>query len=231
MYLRRTERRTKDGSVAYLQLAHNEWDPVAKQSKVRVIYNFGREDQLDRQAIVRLIGSLQRALEPAQALLRVAAAPGLRFVESRPMGGAWALDGVWQELAIDRTLGRLLAGRLDSRAEWVIFAMVANRALEPLSKLAASKWVSERGWIAGLPELDEDSCYRCMDWLLEVQDELARRCTSRPQTCSTSRSNCCSSIPPRPTSSATRRAGRARRGWQHHASRVPGPGSQQGSSR
>jgi len=42
--LRRTERRTKDGSVAYLQLAHNEWDPVAKQSKVRVIYNFGRED-------------------------------------------------------------------------------------------------------------------------------------------------------------------------------------------
>ena len=43
MYLRRTERRTKDGSVAYLQLAHNEWDPVAKQSKVRVLYSFGRE--------------------------------------------------------------------------------------------------------------------------------------------------------------------------------------------
>jgi Transposase DDE domain len=173
MYLRRTERRTKDGSVAYLQLAHNEWDPLAKQSKVRVIYNFGREDQLDRDAIRRLIGSLQRALDPDEALASQAA-PGLRFVESRPMGGAWALDGLWRELAVDRTLARLLEGRrLDPRAERVIFAMVANRALEPLSKLAASKWVTERAWIAELPELDEDSCYRSMDWLLEVQDELS----------------------------------------------------------
>ena len=173
MYLRRTVRRTKDGEIGYLQLAHNEWDPVAKQSKVKVIYNFGREDQLDRHAIRRLVGSLQRVLEPDEALATVAA-PGLRFVESRPMGGAWALDGLWQELAVDRTLQGLLRGRrLDSRAERVIFAMVANRALEPLSKLAASKWVTERAWIQGLQELDEDSCYRCMDWLLEVQDELA----------------------------------------------------------
>ena len=93
MYLRRTERRAKEGTVGYLQLAHNEWDPVSKQSKVRVLYSFGREDQLDRAAIVRLIGSLQRALAPGQALATVAAAPGLRFVESRPMGGGWALDG------------------------------------------------------------------------------------------------------------------------------------------
>jgi len=96
--LRRTVRRTKDGEIAYLQLAHNEWDPVAKQSKVRVLYSFGREDELDRDAIRRLISSLQRALEPDEALA-AAAAPGLRFVESRPMGGAWALDGLWRVLA------------------------------------------------------------------------------------------------------------------------------------
>src|SRR5512132_1518679 len=173
MYLRRTARRRKDGSeVGYLQLAHNEWDAKAGHSIVRVLYSFGREDRLDRAAIARLIGSLQRVLEPEQAL--AAAAPGLGFLESRPMGGAWALDGVWRMLAIDGTLARLLAGRrLDARAERVIFAMVANRALEPLSKLAASKWVCERAWIAGLAELDEDACYRAMDWLLEVQDELA----------------------------------------------------------
>jgi hypothetical protein len=175
MYLRRTERRTKDGTVGYLQLAHNDWDPVSKQSKVRVLYSFGREDRLDRQAIVRLISSLQRALEPDLALATMAA-PGLRFVESRPMGGPWALDGLWRVLKIDRTLARLLEGRrLDGRAERVIFAMVANRALEPLSKLAASKWVCERAWIDGLAELDEDACYRAMDWLLEIEDELAEQ--------------------------------------------------------
>jgi hypothetical protein len=96
MYLRRTERRTKDGSVVYLQLAHSEWDPVAKQSKVRVLYSFGREDRLDRQAVVRLIGSLQRGLEPDQALA-TQAAPGLRFIESRPdgrrVGVGWLVAG------------------------------------------------------------------------------------------------------------------------------------------
>ena len=125
MYLRRTERRTKDGSVGYLQLAHNEWDPVAKHSKVRVLYNFGRENELDRQAIVRLIGSLQRALEPDQAL-QTAAAPGLRFLESRPMGGAWALDRIWQELAVDRTLQRLLQSRRRAPHPGSRSAVVAN---------------------------------------------------------------------------------------------------------
>jgi transposase len=97
-------------------------------------------------------------------------------VESRAIGGAWALDGLWRALKIDRTLERLLEGRrLDPRAERVIFAMVANRALEPLSKLAASKWLCERAWINGLAELDEDACYRAMDWLLEVEDDLAEQ--------------------------------------------------------
>jgi DDE family transposase len=175
MYLRRTTRRRRDGSeVGYLQLAHNEWDAKAGHSVVRVLHSFGREDQLDRGAIVRLIGSLQRVLDPGQAL--AATAGELRFVESRPIGGAWALDGLWRVLGIDRTLSGLLEGRrLDARAERVIFAMVANRALEPLSKLAASKWLCERAWIDGLPELDEDACYRAMDWLLEVHDELAEQ--------------------------------------------------------
>ena len=64
MYLRRTERRTKEGTVGYLQLAHNEWDPVSKQSKVRVLYTFGREDQLDREAIVGLLARCSGRLSP-----------------------------------------------------------------------------------------------------------------------------------------------------------------------
>ncbi|MGZ6725731.1 MAG: IS1634 family transposase [Solirubrobacteraceae bacterium] len=178
MYLRRTTRKRKDGSeVGYLQLAHNEWDANAGHSVVRVLHSFGREDLIDRAAIERLIGSLERWLDPhAPPRPAGGAGPGLRFVESRPIGGAWALDGLWRSLKIDRTLERLLEGRrLDPRAERVIFAMVANRALEPLSKLAASKWLCERAWIDGLCELDEDACYRAMDWLLEVEDELAEQ--------------------------------------------------------
>jgi hypothetical protein len=45
-----------------------------------VLFSFGREDQLDRQAIVRPIGSLQRALEPDQALEARPSSPHVALV-------------------------------------------------------------------------------------------------------------------------------------------------------
>src|SRR5450631_3056040 len=90
MYLRRTERRTKDGSVAYLQLAHNEWDPVAKQSKVRVIYNFGREDQLDREAD-RVAAAGARARSGASGCGGAGAAVRRVAADGRGVGAGWVV--------------------------------------------------------------------------------------------------------------------------------------------
>jgi transposase len=53
--------------------------------------------------------------------------------------------------------------------------MVANRALEPMSKLSCAAWVTEKAAIPGLAELDEDRAYRAMDWLLEVEAEVAEQ--------------------------------------------------------
>jgi hypothetical protein len=172
--LRTSKRKNRDGTeVRYLQLAHNEWDPEAGQSVVRVIYSFGREDQVDRAAIARLISSLSRAL-PAGEAMAASAGDGLSFVESRPMGAAYVLDGLWRRLGIDRTLAKLLKGRkLDPRAERVLFALVANRAIDPSSKLAATAWVADRVAVDGLDDLDADACYRAMDWLLQIEPELA----------------------------------------------------------
>jgi hypothetical protein len=92
------------------------------------------------------------------------------------MGGAWLLDQLWHQLGIHKILKDLLRGRrLDPRAERAIFAMVCNRALKPLSKLGCSAWVADDVVIPGLPEIDDDSCYRAMDWLLEVEDQLAEQ--------------------------------------------------------
>ena len=55
--------------------------------------------------------------------------------------------------------------------ERVLFALVANRALAPCSKLAAAEWVSEDASIPGLDEMDEDQCYRAMDLLVEADTE------------------------------------------------------------
>ena len=174
MYLRTSKRKNRDGTeIRYLQLAHNEWDAAAGQSVVRIIYSFGREDQVDREAIARLITSLSRALPPGEALA-VGAGEGLLFVESRAMGAAFVLDGLWRRLGIDKTLAKGLKGRkLDARAERVLFALVANRAIDPSSKLAATTWVRERVAIDGLEDLDTDACCRAMDWLLEIEPDLA----------------------------------------------------------
>src|SRR5712691_310207 len=172
MYLRSTPRRNKDGSeVRYLQLAHNVWDPAAKRSKVQVVYNFGREDAASREALQRLVASVARHLDPGTA--RAAAAEGLEFTESRPLGGTWVLDALWGRLGIGPAMRRLLAGRrLDASAERVLFALTANRALAPSSKLAAARWASQDVLIAGLPATTDDACYRAMDWLLEIREQL-----------------------------------------------------------
>ncbi len=172
MYLRSTPRRNKDGSeVRYLQLAHNVWDRAAKRSKVQVLYNFGREDAASREALQRLAASVARHLEPGNA--RAAAAEGLEFAESRPLGGTWVLDALWGRLGIGPAMRKLLAGRrLDASAERVLFALVANRALAPSSKLAAARWVNEDVLISGLGATTDDACYRAMDWLLEVSGAL-----------------------------------------------------------
>ena len=160
--------------VRYLQLAHNTWDPAAKRSRVQVLYNFGREDANNRAALARLVASVSRFLDPDQALAATAG-EGLAFVEARPLGGVWALDGLWRRLGMDQTMRRLLKGRrLDPTAERVLFALVANRALAPSSKLAAAGWVNDDVAIEGLERTSDDACYRAMDWLLEIHRELER---------------------------------------------------------
>jgi transposase len=169
MFVRTAVRRNKDGSaVRYLQLVHNEWDPAAKAAKMRVLHNFGREDQVDKAAIERLAGSLCRLLDPGRAAaLREL---GLSYSGSVAFGGPWLLDQLWQRLGIAAILAaRLGKTRRDASTERVLFALVANRALDPSSKLAAAHWVGRKAWIDRLPETSDDACYRAMDWLHQVR--------------------------------------------------------------
>jgi hypothetical protein len=179
MYVKTSVRKTRNGEVRYLQLAHNEWDAAKGRSVPKVIYGFGREDQLDKDAVRRLVASLSRLLEPGDAL-SAAAGEGLEFAESRPYGGAYMLDALWQRLGI----GKILAGLASSgrgrprdaaAAERVLFGLVANRALAPSSKLAASEWMSRDVHIDGLGEVSDDACYRAMDWLYQVHGELEKQ--------------------------------------------------------
>jgi hypothetical protein len=139
MHVRVATRKNKDGTaVRYPQLAHNEWDPSTKTSRPKVLHSFGREDQLDREAIERLVGSLCRLLEPGRAQA-VTAGGELEFVASRALGDPYVLDALWQRCNIAAIMTTMLGGtRRGAATERVLFALVANRALAPSSKLAAT---------------------------------------------------------------------------------------------
>jgi len=177
MYLRRTQRRRKDGSVVgYLQLAHNR--RVDGVTQAEVLLNLGREDELDIEGLRRLAASITRFTDGDGdgALAPLGAERGgegeLEVQSSRKLGGAWVLDALWRRLGVDEALGRVLGPRrFTTDVERVLFAMVANRALDPCSKLACSEWALNDVVIPGLGEIDEDHCYRAMDLLVEADTE------------------------------------------------------------
>ncbi len=97
------------------------------------------------------------------------------MLDSRRLGGAWVLDRVWERLGIGAAIRRVAdRRRLDGEAtERVLFALVAQRALEPGSKLAGTRWVAERVVIEGCAGFSDDAAYRGMDFLLEALGEIA----------------------------------------------------------
>ena len=88
MYLRRTQRRRKDGSaVGYLQLAHNR--RVGGVTRAEVLLNLGREDELDVEGLRRLARSITRYTDGEGGDVAAVAGEELEVVESRPFGGAY----------------------------------------------------------------------------------------------------------------------------------------------
>jgi len=179
MYIRTIQRKNKDGSVVrYIQLAQNQWDPQARCAKAKVLFNFGREEEVDREALKRLVRSINRFLGPEETLryeAETGAAP-LKFISSRPLGGAWVLDRLWEELGIKGVIESLLKKRqYKTPVERAIFAMAANRALDPLSKRGVEEWVKEDVVIPGVEEIPLQQLYRAMDFLLENEAELQKQ--------------------------------------------------------
>jgi hypothetical protein len=167
MHLRTTQRRNKDGSVVrYLALAENRRHPGKGHVEARVIHSFGREDQLDRAALQRLVGSLRRVLDEADASGEPAARGPLSIERVHELGIVHLARHLWQELGLGAAVGGLLERQgLSAPHAEALLAMVAQRLDAPGSKLAcrerwlASVWLPE-AWPVGLFQL-----YRAMDVL------------------------------------------------------------------
>jgi Transposase DDE domain len=178
MYLRITERHNRDGStVAYYALAENTWNAAAKRAEARVVHNFGRADEVDRDGLRRLIKSINRVLEAGDAVADGSAAlPEIEIERVFELGVVLAARQLWEDLGIGAAIRRCAeeAG-LTAPHETALFAMAAQRLEQPGSKLAcATNWLPD---VAFLPEADGlsvDQLYRALDFLLAWSEEIER---------------------------------------------------------
>ena len=194
--------------MRYLQLTHNEWDPATKTSRPKVLHSFGREDQLDRDAIKRLVASLTRLLDPATALTGTTTAGSERAgVHLVPPGRRHAGAGRAVAPAGDRHRHDPAADRPQARPAH------ASGCCSRWSR--TGRWRRARSWPP--PAGSTATCAhrrpgRDLRRRLLPGDGLAARhrariwsgrCSGRSPPCSTTRSTCCSSTPPPPTSRPT----------------------------
>lgn len=156
MYLRSTKRQNKDGSsVEYYQLAHNERHPKTRKPVAKIIHNFGRADQLDRQELVRLCHSIARVCgliitdpydESAGSSEKASVSLGdkLTIRQTLALGCPMVIEALWERLGLKKTLqdvARAVGAQMG--CERALLAMVANRLCDPDSKLGVwDRWLS-----------------------------------------------------------------------------------------
>jgi transposase len=179
MYLRITERRNRDGStVAYYALAENAWNAETKRSETRVVHSFGRADRLDRDALKRLVQSINRVLDAGEAVAAAdrSAVPEIEIERVYEWGVVLAACHLWDDLGIAAAIGHCAAqAGLSAPHELALFAMAAQRLDVPGSKLAcAARWLPERTWLPEAAGLTIDQLYRALDFLAVWADDIER---------------------------------------------------------
>lgn len=178
MYLRTTKRRNKDGStVEYYQLAHNVRHPDSKRSVPTIIHNFGRADEMDREALKRLCVSIARVCEltivdpqdDAQAPNGEGMTDlpkGVELGRTVQLGTIAVIESLWDELGV----GPALCAAAQSSGckvpyERALLAMTANRLCVPESKLGVwDRWL-KKVFMPSTSTLKLDHMYEAMDLL------------------------------------------------------------------
>jgi len=139
----------------YVQLVHNYRDPETRVTKTRVLHNFGREDQLDLDALRRLVQSISRFLDVPPPQDQPPSDPGevpFRFLGGRALGGVWLLDQLWHDLGLAAAVGNVVETMEPAVAfERWLFAAVAASLLAPHRDVPLVEWVRDSAFV---PELD-----------------------------------------------------------------------------
>ena len=198
MYIKRFRRSPGGKEATYIALAHNTIERRADgktQTRPHLIMSLGREDSTTPQALDDLVAMatvlyerrIKSGMTPLEAVSEVKRAlkPHTESVkhqddailESRTLGMRLLLSVVWRELGLDTAL-REIAKRHRVRAfdfECLVFGLVLNRIVDPMSKRAANEWLQRDAYFPEAEGWDVHHFYRALDMLHEHSDEIETR--------------------------------------------------------
>ncbi len=150
----------------YLSLVES----VRKGSKVghRTLLRLGEVTALrDTGQLGRIISALERHLHKERVDI-----DGLAAEQAPAAGGVAAAEAVWDQLGLGGFFSQIGTRRGAGALEHAVFAIVANRLVDPCSKRRLPEWTTDdvvmpAGWSA--PSLDQ--YYRALDAVADVKSE------------------------------------------------------------
>lgn len=166
---------TKKGSTYEYLVISESIRPKGKGSTTRNIAHLGNIKKFKRQDVTNLIDGFIRIFELENYCL----SDGVEILESLEHGSIIFWQKIWDDLELSKLIKTQIAmkdKRVKLEVEKYIQTMVINRCVDPLSKLAVTRWVErtcykEMKGYKDLP-LDVTYFYRSMDHLLKIKDAL-----------------------------------------------------------
>jgi transposase len=166
----------KSATYEYLVLSESIRDKDGR-STTKDVANLGNVARFDRPTVRNLIDGLIRLFEIEEYGLT----DQVEIVQSLEYGSIIMWRALWNRLQLNRIITDSISSaesRIRIDASKYVEMMVINRCINPLSKLATSRWMETTCYsrmrnYEDLPR-EVEYFYRSMDYLLKAKDEIER---------------------------------------------------------
>jgi len=153
-----------------VKIVENYW--YKGQSRQRIVANLGSLEKFKNKELEKLIKSLCRLCEREDLNVE-----NLKTKKSPRYADILTARHLWKELGLDELIdGHMRHTEAKIPVELASFLMVANRLVDPLSKLAISSWYKEKVYLRELEKTHfaPHDFYRSMDYLEEMKEDIEK---------------------------------------------------------
>ena len=168
----KTVKGAKGRTYEYLVISESEWQK-GKGSVIKDVAKLGNVKKFSERNIEQLINGLIRLF----GIEKFGLAEDVEILESLEYGGIIFWRQLWNNMKLTEIISgqiRKQEGRVKINAAAYVEVMTVNRCVNPLSKLAASRWKGDTCYklMKGYGDLSDEVeyYYRSMDYLLKVKD-------------------------------------------------------------